>query len=169
MKDRRRLFLFVLLALLIALSSQTENDLFKADENENDDGDDYEDEGADGEENDDADIVYVNHHQQTLERTLVDFSALSLSGDPSIAAREVIQTLSEEILQQGRLQELFSKATTPECRALIAKHFGYHVMALAKEEPLPFHSTQFTSTCEDEQPWDFNNLPSGVHMGVSIA
>lgn len=40
------------------------------------------------------------------------------------------------------------------------------MMALAKEEPLPFVSIDFNNTCEDEQPWDFNNLPDGVHMGI---
>eukprot|EP00536_Pseudo-nitzschia_multiseries_P007627 jgi/Psemu1/296635/fgenesh1_pm.181_\ len=66
----------------------------------------------------------------------------------------------------GRFVELFEKTKTPECRELIAEHYGYFLKAIATETPLPFASTKFNSSCNDEQPWDFNNLPKGVHMGI---
>jgi hypothetical protein len=134
-----------------------------------------EEEDVDDEEEEDEEVsmqieIYNRtEHQETLEATEVDFSDVDFSGDPATAAAKTVEALSADMLRNGRLEELFQKAKTPECRALIAKHFGYHLKALAVEQPLPFVSTRFESTCEDEQPWDFNNLPQGVHMGVSIS
>jgi hypothetical protein len=106
-------------------------------------------------------------HELILQDTFVDFSSADLTGDASSAAKNAVDILASHFLSEGRLQELFEKTKTPECRALIAEHFGYHVMAVAKEEPLPFEDIRFENTCEDERPFDFDNLPEGVHMGVS--
>jgi hypothetical protein len=105
-------------------------------------------------------------HQKVLRATRVDYSEVSLTGTETEAAAQVMQVLQQQMLQHGRLKELFSYTKTPECRALIAEHFSHYAMALAMEKPLPFVEVEFSNTCEDEQPWDFNNLPEGVHMGV---
>jgi hypothetical protein len=105
-------------------------------------------------------------HQEFLKKTTVDFSDVDFSGDASIAAGFMVDAIAEDMKKAGRFAGLFENAKTDECRALVAKHFGYFLKAIATETPLPFASTKFTSSCEDEHPWDFNNLPEGVHMGI---
>ena len=112
-----------------------------------------------------ATIVPLTEHQEHLEKTTVDFTDVDFSGDPSTAAALVVDAITADIKNTGRIEKLFEKATTPECRALIAEHYGYFLKAIATETPLPFASTKFDSSCEDEHPWDFNNLPKGIHMG----
>ena len=107
-------------------------------------------------------------HQKVLRDTHIDFSGANLTGDPATAAAQATKLLEQQILRRGRLKKLFQDAKTPECRAMIAEHFSHFVMALALEEPLPFVEIEFANTCNDEEAWDFNNLPEGVHMGVSL-
>ena len=108
----------------------------------------------------------LTEHQEHLQRTTVDFSGVDFSGDASTTAGLVVDTIADEMKRSGRFAGLFEKAQTDQCRALIAEHFGYFLKAIATETPLPFASTKFDSSCEDERPWDFNNLPEGVHMGI---
>jgi len=110
--------------------------------------------------------VPLTEHQKYLEQTTVNFTDVDLSGDPSIAAALVIDTITADMKETGRFTQLFEKATTPECRALIAEHYGYFMKAIATETPLPFASTKFDSSCEDEQPWDVNNLPKGIYLKI---
>lgn len=110
-------------------------------------------------------IPVMTEYQEHLQKTTVDYNGVDFSGDASIAAGLVVDTIAEEMKRTGRFAGLFEKAKTNECRALIAKHFGYFFKAIATETPLPFASTKFDSSCEDEHPWDFNNLPEGTHMG----
>uniref|UniRef100_A0A7S4EKK1 protein xylosyltransferase n=1 Tax=Pseudo-nitzschia australis TaxID=44445 RepID=A0A7S4EKK1_9STRA len=105
-------------------------------------------------------------HQKRLRKTTVNFSDVDFSGDAATAASLAVDAIAAEMKKTGRFAELFEKAKTPECRELISKHYGYFLKAIATETPLPFASTQFDSSCEDERPWDFNNLPQGVHMGI---
>ncbi len=105
-------------------------------------------------------------HGHRLEKTRVDFEGVDFSGDASTAADQVMNKISEEMKLAGRMKDLFEHAHTEECRALIAEHFGYFYKAIATETPLPFANIRFDSSCEDEEPWDFNNLPEGVHMGI---
>jgi hypothetical protein len=107
----------------------------------------------------------LTEYQERLQQTTVDFNGVDFSGDASIAAGLLVDTIAEEMKRTGRFEGLFEKAKTNECRALIAEHFGYFLKAIATETPLPFASTKFDSSCEDEHPWDFNNLPEGTHMG----
>jgi Core-2/I-Branching enzyme len=110
-------------------------------------------------------IKPLTEHQINLGKTYVDLSGIDLSGDPATAAAHAVEAYSADV--QGRLASLFAKTRTPECRALIAEHFGYHLKALAREEPLPFASIRFNSTCQLDpaHKWDFDNLPDGIHMG----
>jgi len=108
----------------------------------------------------------LTEHQLHLQRTTVDFSDVDLSGDASRAAALAVDTMAAEMKKTGRFAELFEKTTTTECRELISEHYAYFLKAIATETPLPFASTIFDSSCEDERPWDFNNLPEGVHMGI---
>ena len=105
-------------------------------------------------------------HQEHLEQTRVDFSKVDFSGDASTVAGIVVDRIAQETKDAKRLEALFGDAKTDECRALIAEHFGYFLKAIATETPLPFASTKFDSSCDDKEPWDFNNLPEGVHMGI---
>ena len=108
----------------------------------------------------------LTDHQEHLLRTAVDFSGVDFSGDASTAAGLFVDTIAEDMKKSGRFAGIFEKAQTEECRALIAKHFGYFLKSIATETPLPFASIKFENSCEDEHPWDFNNLPEGVHMGI---
>jgi hypothetical protein len=176
MKGRLPTLLLLLLVLLATLSPVRAEKYTAEHDNDDDNADDDDDDddvyqyhygGGDEEEDEEDTSSGLTYHQEILQNTRVDFSHTDLTGDASTAAQEALQTLTAHFLSQGRLEELFSKTKTPECRAKIAQHLGYHVMALAKEEPLPFVEIEFTNTCQDEQPWDFDNLPDGVHMGVS--
>jgi hypothetical protein len=177
MRELIRTLLLLLLVLLLSLSSWAEDDA----EYGNDDGQFFDDNDNDDDDDDDDDDEYIHHfedetstpispaqteHELLLQGTFVDFSSTNLTGDTSSAAKQAVDTLASHFLHEGRLQALFEKTKTPECRALIAEHFGYHVMAIAKEEPLPFVDIRFENTCVDDRPFDFDNLPKGVHMGV---
>lgn len=64
----------------------------------------------------------------------------------------------------SRLELLFEKAHSAECREKIVKHFGYLVHAIGREEALPFVEVQFNNEC-DEPVYDWNNLPEDMHIG----
>jgi hypothetical protein len=170
MKVLIQTLLLLLLVLLLSPSSLAEDDAEHGQEDvqhyEDGDDDHEEYENRDDDETSSPSGPELTEHELILQDTFVDFSSTDLMGDAGSAANQAVDTLASHFLNEGRLQELFEKTKTPECRALIAEHFGYHVMAIAKEEPLPFVDIQFENTCEDERPFDFDNLPKGVHMGV---
>lgn len=129
------------------------------------------------EDDDDEEEPYRSVHAQHLEATeleqlqSIDFgfgdgSSSSTSTTPERMAAETMSVLTSDL--QQRLTDLFRHTKTPECRAKIAQHMGYHVQALALEEPLPFTTTLFENTCVNDtsSTWDFDNLPPGVHMGI---
>ncbi len=92
--------------------------------------------------------------------TRVDLSNVDFS-DRDEASANVMGPLMEDL--DRRLFHLFEKTTTAECREKIAQHYGYFTKAFGLEEPLPFSEIDhFNNTCEDEHPWNFNNLPEGV-------
>jgi hypothetical protein len=161
------LLLISLLVLLFSPSSWAQDD----DSNDHDDGQ-YDDEVSDDylhryeDETSTLSGPELTEHELILQDTLIDFSYKDLMGDAGSAAKQAVDVITSRFLNEGRLLELFHNTKTPECRALIAEHFGYHVMAIAKEEPLPFMDIQFENKCEDQRPYDFDNLPKGVHMGV---
>jgi hypothetical protein len=161
------LILILLSVLLFSPSSWAEDD----DDIDHDDGQD-DDEVSDeylhpyDDETSTLSGPEPTEHDLILQDTLVDFSSKELMGDAGSAAKQAVDAIAFHFFNEGRLEELFHNTKTPECRALIAEHFGYHVMAIAKEEPLPFMDIQFENTCEDQRPYDFDNLPKGVHMGV---
>lgn len=97
-------------------------------------------------------------------KTFVDFSGVDVSGDPAEAARKTVDFYNSDLM--ARIEKLFSKTTTTECRELIGEHFGYFLKAFANEKPLPFTDKRFKNTCEEEDEYDFDDLPPGVHMGM---
>jgi hypothetical protein len=109
---------------------------------------------------DDEDYSWNTHHQHYLEATKIDFGSVDLTGDPQQASRQAVQALSADL--QKSLSRLFEQAVTPECRALIAEHYGYFTKALAEEIPFPFSDVQFTNTCDENVEYDWDNLPLGV-------
>jgi hypothetical protein len=106
----------------------------------------------------------ATEYQRHLWSTQVDFSQVDVSGNPADAARNAVSQLTSDL--HPRITSLFEKATTPECRAMIVEHFGYFLKAFATEKPLPFSDTKFSNTCEDEEEYDFDNLPPGIHLGI---
>jgi hypothetical protein len=116
-------------------------------------------------DNDDQDEEeYWTDHGRYLESTKIDFASVDLTGDPQQAANLAVQALTSDL--QGRLSKLFETAVTPECRALIAQHYGYFTKALADEGPFPFSDVKFDNTCEGDIEYDWDDLPPGVNMGT---
>lgn len=64
------------------------------------------------------------------------------------------------------MTSLFEKATSLECRAKIAEHFGYFVNALGIERSLPFLDVTFTNECPSPPAFDFANPQPGRHLGM---
>lgn len=100
----------------------------------------------------------VNLHDDTLEAN----KDLDLTAEPADAARQVLDRIGASVNE--RMVNLFEKATTPECRALIGEHYSYFINAIGMEESLPFQDSQFENTCPDPI-YDFDNLPEGMHIG----
>lgn len=105
-------------------------------------------------------LVRCETFEDQKVRTRVDFTGVDFS-DQDEASTIAMGPLMEDL--DRRLFQLFEKTKTPECREKIAEHYGYFVKAIGLEKPLPFSEIEmFNNTCEDEHPWDFNNLPEGV-------
>lgn len=104
------------------------------------------------------------NHPRNRWKTFVDFSGVDVSGDPAEAARMTVDFYNSDLI--ARIEKLYEKTTTTECRELIGEHFGYFLKAFANEKPLPFTDKKFKNTCEEEDEYDFDNLPLGVHMGI---
>ena len=108
----------------------------------------------------------TNHVDMLRAKTELDVSAL-LNGDntakDSSTASSVAANLMSSQLEK-RLEKLFAKTRTAECRANIARHLGYFVNALALEESLPFTNVRFPNNC-GETIYNWDNLPEGMHIG----
>jgi hypothetical protein len=100
------------------------------------------------------------------QATHVDLGGVDFSNQDE-AATLAMGPLMEDA--DRRLFQLFEKTKTAECRSKIAEHYGYFTKAFGLEKPLPFSElAMFNNTCEDEHPWDFNNLPKGVVSQIAI-
>lgn len=109
-------------------------------------------------------LAKCNTRAKQKTETQVDLSIVDFS-DLESSATLVLDPLMDEV--DRRLHRLFEKTKTAECRRKIAEHYGYFTKAFGLEKPFPFSEMEhFNNTCEDEHPWDFNNLPEGVHMGI---
>ena len=115
---------------------------------------------------DDYENEYTSAHRQYQEDAYLDFTgddlAGELAGESAEAAHAVVNRLSINL--ESRIQNVFQRAKTPECRAKIAEHFGYFFNAMALESSLPFGEVDFTNSCP-EPIYDFDNLPEGMHVG----
>jgi Core-2/I-Branching enzyme len=110
-----------------------------------------------------SDDEELTKHQEERLETRVKFELDSIQGDPRTAASYAMEQLTRDLTH--RMTRIFEKTKTPECRAMISEHFGYYLQAMAKEKSLPFTDLKFTSSCEGDVEYDFNNLPEGIHMG----
>jgi hypothetical protein len=107
-----------------------------------------------------ASLARCERHEDQKDQTRVDLTSVDFS-DQDEAATIAMGPLMDDL--DRRLFQLFEKTKTPECRETIAEHYGYFTKAFGLEKPLPFSEIEmFNNTCEDERPWDFNNLPEGV-------
>jgi hypothetical protein len=119
---------------------------------------------------DDKDLG-MTEHEDLQRKVHVDLHNLDLpenanldltTSDSRDAARQVMQRIGASL--EDRLATIFSKAKTPECRAMIGEHMGYFINAIGKEEALPFAETKFRNECP-EPVLDWENLPDNVHIG----
>lgn len=106
---------------------------------------------------------HLTDHARKMLESQVDMNDVDL-GDatPEAAARIVLERIGASI--EDRMSNMFEKATSSECRALIGEHFGHFVNAIGKEVSMPFGEEQFYSECEEEK-YDFDNLPEGISIG----
>lgn len=103
----------------------------------------------------------VNRIERLRESLRVDVVDLG-NHSPKDAAKLAMNPLGASIM--SRLESLFEKAHSAECREKIVKHFGYMVHAIGREEALPFVDIKFNNEC-DEPVYDWNNLPDNMHIG----
>lgn len=105
-------------------------------------------------------VTQCHRREEQKVQTKVDLTSVDFS-DQDEAASNAMGPLVEDM--DRRLFQLFEKTKTPECRRKIAEHYGYFTKAFGLEKPLPFSEiAKFNNTCDDNEPWDFNNLPEGV-------
>jgi hypothetical protein len=91
-------------------------------------------------------------------------SSLTENGwNASVIASDVAQQFGKAFEQ--RLQKLYTKTVTNECRLKIATHLSYHLNAIALEESLPFTDVKFTNECNETTYDDWTKLPDGVTIG----
>ena len=108
------------------------------------------------------DYTFMSHHQRIQKQAFIDFTEDDLAGEHTEAARKVANRLALNF--ETRLETVFQRAKTPECRTKIAEHFGYFVNAMALEASLPFDDVHFENSCP-EPIYDLDNLPEGMHIG----
>ncbi len=109
----------------------------------------------------------INRTQYEIEteKSHVDFSHLlnelgehSSSDASDVAIKEMTRSLHE------RISKMFEKATSAECRAKIAQHFGHWIEAIGGEKAaLPFTNARFVNQCP-EPPLNFENLPKNLTL-----
>jgi len=107
----------------------------------------------------------LSQHAQLLDETYVDLhgSDLDLGNvDPKEAASRIMKKIGASV--EEHMAEIFEKAKTAECRALIGEHFGHFVNAIGQESAMPFADIVFQNECDEPKP-DFDNLPEGMHFG----
>ena len=95
-------------------------------------------------------------------KTKLDLLSSADDDEHPIDAAFVAGLFSSQLEQ--RLEGMYAKTTTNECRAKIATHLGYFVNALALEEALPFTDVRFPNEC-GEPVYSWDNLPEGMHIG----
>ena len=108
------------------------------------------------------DYTPLSAHQRIQKETFVNFTNDNLVGEPIQAARKVVHRLMHNF--ESRLETVFQRAKTSECRTKIAEHFGYFINAMALEASLPFEDVRFENSCP-EPVYDLDNLPEGMHIG----
>ena len=117
---------------------------------EDDNKEDSPDKGAKGQ-------VVTDH---TTYLTMPDLATLQ----PDEAAHEILSSVSG--IPSGlhkRLTTMYKKATSHECRVMIAEHMALFVNGLAEETKFPFEDFYFPNTCTAMTRYaDWENLPVGV-------
>lgn len=107
----------------------------------------------------------ATRHVKTKRRTRVPIDDLKLDEmDAAEAAQQVMARIG--IKTQSRLTKLFEKATSLQCRAKIAEHYGYFVNAIGMEKSLPFYDVIFHNECPSPPAYDFNDSQPGRHLGM---
>jgi Core-2/I-Branching enzyme len=155
---------FQKLTSLVIVIATDEHDF---DEDEHDveaDEDDSDDEENEVESASTTTINRVDKLRQTLE---VNFSGNKIENDLGLLTAESATDIVVDAITRSlktRLEILFTKAITSECRTKIGQHMSYFINAFGKEESLPFADVMFPNEC-GEPVYDFRNMPDGIHIG----
>ena len=113
-------------------------------------------------------IVFAQHqyefsYEGESERSALDFTPMleDLANLDAVEATTlVLDKLTESV--HDRMATIFEKATSAECRAKIATHFGYWINAIGNEQAaFPFVDATFEHECQ-EPYLDFDDLPEDI-------
>ena len=121
--------------------------------------------GGDGDDDGDGDGDgrYHYSYEKESEISAIDFSPMMddlANLDAVEASSLVLDKLTESV--HDRMTTIFEKATSAQCRAKIATHFGYWINAIGNEKTaFPFVGATFENECP-EPYLDFNDLPEDV-------
>ena len=129
-------------------NGKEENREVEEDDDENDEEEQQEDEEEEEDEDDEDEEELWTEHERMEDLLSIEFSAPM----DTTNHHDNTQQLVDEVLQGSglvdRLQSLLKRATTMECRTLIAQHYGYLVAAVGREHTLPFaHWDRLESSC----------------------
>lgn len=112
--------------------------------------------------------IFAQHHyeysyEKESEKSAIDFTPMleDLANLDAVEATSlVLDKLTESV--HDRMATIFEKATSAECRAKIATHFGYWINAIGNEKAaFPFVGATFEHECP-EPYLDFDNLPKDI-------
>ncbi|KAL7572055.1 hypothetical protein ACA910_001705 [Epithemia clementina (nom. ined.)] len=104
-------------------------------------------------QDDELDEDLLTEHDRFEEDLYIDVTKrLGNNTDLGFYSVEEASTLVTHALLEGsgihaKLESLFEKAKSTECRQLVAEHLGYFMAALGREEKMPFARWGLESTC----------------------
>jgi hypothetical protein len=93
----------------------------------------------------------------------VDLEPVNLTESVDQLATDILDVITVDLRQ--RLEGIFAKTKTAECRAKIATHFGQFLKTFGREESPPFVGMQFPNNCGEVVYPDWRNLPDDVFIG----
>ena len=127
-------------------NGKEENREVEEDDDENDEEEQQEDEEEEEEEDDEEELW--TEHERMEDLLSIEFSVPMDTTNHHDNTQQLVDAVLQGSGIVDRLQSLLKRATTMECRTLIAQHYGYFVAAVGREHTLPFaHWDRLESSC----------------------
>lgn len=114
--------------------------------------------------NKDGEIVNEDSEGETDDETYyIPLPNLSTLNASEAAYSLLNATLGLTMPLRKRFEEIFTQATSHECRVKVAEAYALHVNAIAVENKLPFEDFYYPNTCRAITRYaDWETLPEGV-------